>query len=120
MAEAIFLVRHGESKSNVEEYFGGWLNDPLTELGRQQALVLRKRLAKENIGRAFCSDLERTRETLRLLSLPCPAEYTKELREKHYGKLEGIRWGEDEEKYEKYHTDAYARAPGGENAADVH
>ena len=54
MANTIFLVRHGEAESNVGEYFGGWLDVPLTPLGRRQAGALRKRLAHEKIGRAFC------------------------------------------------------------------
>jgi len=118
MVETIFLVRHGEAESNVGDYFGGWLDVPLTPLGRQQARVLRKRLAHEGIERVFCSDLLRARETYEGISLGCPVEYAKELREKSYGKLEGVRW-EDSNKYDKYHLDAYARAPGGENNVDV-
>ena len=118
MVETIFLVRHGEAESNVGEYFGGWLDVPLTELGKRQAAALKKRLAHEGIGRAFCSDLRRARETFEGIGLSCPVEYAKELREKSYGGLEGVRW-EDDEKYDKYHLDAYVRAPGGENNVDV-
>lgn len=119
MVETIFLVRHGEAESNLGKYFGGWLDVPLTPLGRQQARVLRKRLAREGIGRIFCSDLARTKETAALLSLGCPVEFAKELREKSYGELEGVRF-DTETKYDKYHTDAFARAPGGgENSADL-
>ncbi|MCX8175126.1 MAG: histidine phosphatase family protein [Candidatus Micrarchaeota archaeon] len=118
MVETIFLVRHGEAESNAGKYFGGWLDVPLTALGKQQALVLRKRLAKEGIGRAFCSDLLRARQTASLLALACPIEYAKELREKSYGELEGVRFDTDS-KYDRYHLDAYARAPGGENCEDV-
>jgi len=119
MAQTVFLVRHGEAESNVERYFGGWLNSPLTALGHEQARVLHKRLAHEGIQRAFCSDLLRTRQTFQELGLPCPVTYARELREKSYGKLEGVKWGEDEEKYDRYHTDAHARAPGGENCSEV-
>lgn len=118
MVDTVFLVRHGEAESNVGDYFGGWLDVPLTPLGRRQASLLKKRLAHEAIGRAFCSDLARARETLELLGLGCPVEYAKELREKSYGQLEGVRW-EDDEKYDKYHLDAYVRAPGGENNVDL-
>ncbi len=119
MAETIFLVRHGESASNAEKYFAGWLDSPLTALGRKQAHLLRKRLAREGIGRVFCSDLSRARETAELLSLRCPVVYSRALREKNYGKLEGVNWGEDGPKYARYHSDAYARPPGGENCVDV-
>ncbi len=120
MVETLFLVRHGEAKSNVEKYFAGWSADsPLTSLGREQALVLRKRLAKEEIGKIFCSDAARTKETVRLLGLGNPIAYSSELRERNYGVLEGIKWGDDEEKYEKYHSDPFIRPKDGENCEDV-
>ncbi len=119
MSETIFLVRHGEAESNEGKYFSGWGDDPLTDLGQRQATVLRKRLLKEGIGRIFCSDTMRARQTASALRLECPLEYSPALREKSYGKYEGIRWGDDEDKYDRFHTDAYARAPGGENSLDV-
>ncbi|MFA6328539.1 MAG: histidine phosphatase family protein [Candidatus Micrarchaeia archaeon] len=119
MARKIFLVRHGEAESNTGDFFGGWMDVPLTPLGRRQASLLSRRLAREGIGRAYCSDLLRARQTLECIGLDCPTEYAKELREKSYGKLEGVSWVGEEKKYEKYHSDAYARAPGGENSVDV-
>ena len=92
MAKKIFLVRHGEAESNTGNFFGGWMDVPLTALGRQQAALLSKRLAHEGIGRAYCSDLLRARQTLEEIGLDCPAEYSKELREKSYGELEGVCW----------------------------
>jgi len=119
MVHKIYLVRHGEAASNVNNFFAGWVDAPLTELGKMQAQVLRKRLVNERIGRAFCSDSSRARDTLAALSLNCPIEYSKELREKNYGDLEGVYWGDDQAGYERYHLDATARAPGGENSLDV-
>jgi|GEM_PF-338520 len=119
MASTIFIVRHGEAKSNAEKYFSGWGGSPLSSLGREQAKLLHTRLAKEKIRRAFCSDTARAKETFDLLSIRCPVVYTKALREKNYGRLEGVVWGDNEEKYARYHLDPYIRAPGGENTADV-
>ena len=119
MADTIFIVRHGESESNVDRYFSGWGPSPLTELGREQASLLHKRLEKEGIGRAFCSDTLRTKQTLQLLSLKCPAVYSKELREQDYGKLEGVPWGDHMDRYAGFHFDPYRRAPGGESPSDV-
>jgi len=119
MVHKIFLVRHGEAESNSGDFFGGWMDVPLTELGRHQASLLKKRLAHEDIGRAYCSDLLRTRQTLEGIAPSCPVEYAKELREKSYGELEGVSWAGQEKKYEKYHLDSTVRAPGGENNADV-
>jgi len=119
MAEKIFLVRHGEADSNTGGFFAGWKDVSLTPLGHQQAVLLSKRLLHEPIGRAYCSDLLRARQTLEAISLVCPVEYSPALREKNYGELEGVRWEDNEKKYEKYHLDSSARAPGGENNEDV-
>lgn len=119
MAKTVFIVRHGEAESNVEKYFDGWGDSPLTSLGREQASMLRKRLAREGISRVFCSDLARARETLSYLRLACPVTYSKALREKNYGRLEGVAWGDDEEKFERQHLDPYVRPPGGETASEV-
>lgn len=117
MAGTIFLVRHGEAESNALKYFAGWQDSPLTPLGRRQALLLRKRLSHESIGRAFCSDLSRARGTLAALALHCPVEFSPLLREKNYGELEGVRWGDDEERWAEHHKDPYLCAPGGESIA---
>jgi 2,3-bisphosphoglycerate-dependent phosphoglycerate mutase len=119
MADAVFIVRHGEAESNAQKYFAGFSDSPLTRLGQQQAQVLRKRIAHEKIGRAFCSDLSRARGTLEALSLGCPQVFTPELREKNYGELEGLAWGKEEEKFAAHHSDPHLRAPGGESYEDV-
>ncbi|MFA4983648.1 MAG: histidine phosphatase family protein [Candidatus Micrarchaeia archaeon] len=119
MARKIFLVRHGEADSNAGSFFAGWKDVSLTPLGHRQALLLSRRLLHEPIGKAFCSDLLRARQTLEAISLGCPVEYSPALREKNYGELEGVKWEENEKKYEKYHLDSSARAPGGENNEDV-
>ena len=119
MASTVFIVRHGEAESNVGKYFDGWGDSPLTELGLEQSRVLHKRLEKEGIEKAFCSDTRRARETLQALSLRCPAIYAKALRERNYGKLEGVVWGDDEDRYADFHIDPYRKAPGGESATDV-
>jgi broad specificity phosphatase PhoE len=119
MAKKIFLVRHGEADSNAGGFFAGWKDVSLTPLGQQQASLLSRRLLHEPIGRAYCSDLLRARQTLDAISLVCPKEYSPALREKNYGELEGVKWEDNEKKYEKYHLDSSARAPGGENNEDV-
>ncbi|MFA6035540.1 MAG: histidine phosphatase family protein [Candidatus Micrarchaeia archaeon] len=118
MVEKIFLVRHAEAKANEDMTYGGWLDSPLTPMGLEQARSLRKRFTHENIGKIFCSDLQRARDTLRLLDLKAPVEFSKALRERHYGKLEGSRWDDDPER-KRHHMDPHAKAPGGESIIDV-
>jgi broad specificity phosphatase PhoE len=119
MAEIIYLVRHGEAESNEQKYFAGHLDAQLTSLGRKQSLLLKKRLSHEKIGFAFCSDLSRAKGTLEALTLPCPVEFTPLLREKSYGELEGVRWGDEEEKFAAHHSDPFLAAPGGESFASM-
>jgi broad specificity phosphatase PhoE len=118
MVEQIFLVRHAEAESNAKRYFAGWLDSPLTELGKAQALALSKRLPREKVDKIFCSTSQRARDTLDLIGLKAPVVYSPNLREKNYGKLEGTKWG-GVEGSEVYHMDPFVRAPGGESTQEV-
>ena len=37
MSRVLVLLRHGESTANADDVFGGWLDFPLTNRGRDQA-----------------------------------------------------------------------------------
>ncbi|RLG19614.1 hypothetical protein DRN67_02260 [Candidatus Micrarchaeota archaeon] len=119
MVNTIFIVRHAESESNAKRYYGGWTDSPLTELGLKQAESLKKRFDHEEIGRVFCSDSKRARDTLKLLDLNCPVEFAPELRERYYGSLEG-KYYDDDPQAKRHHADPLAKAPGnGESAQQV-
>ena len=59
----IYFIRHGETIWNTEKRFQGSSNSPLTELGRNQALKLGKRLKNTNFTNFYSSPLGRTIET---------------------------------------------------------
>ena len=118
MPKKIFLLRHGQSVSNLEHVFGGWSDNPLTELGILQAKALKKRLGHEKIEIAYCSDLVRTKQTIENADLGCNVVYSKAIRERSYGELEGISWIEMKNP-EKYHVDHNSRPPGGETPKEV-
>jgi len=118
MPSEIFLLRHGESNANKGNTFGGWSDTPLTQLGIEQAKALSKRLGKERIAVAYCSDLLRTRQTMEHAQLGCEVVYSPALRERNYGKLEGKPW-DSIPNPENYHLDPYLRPPGGETPAEV-
>lgn len=118
MPSEIFLLRHGESNANKGNTFGGWSDTPLTLLGVEQAKALSRRLGKEGIGIAYCSDLLRTRQTVEYAGLGCEVVYSPALRERNYGKLEGKPW-DSIPNPERYHLDPYLRPPGGETPAEV-
>ncbi|PTI16563.1 histidine phosphatase family protein, partial [Staphylococcus warneri] len=64
----IYLVRHGESKSNYdnkygEPYFCGQLNVPLTQQGTESAQTLVNYFTNKNIDHVYVSSLLRTQQT---------------------------------------------------------
>jgi broad specificity phosphatase PhoE len=66
---AVFYVRHGESKSNVEGVFAGGKNDtPLTGLGINQAYEAGLSLKNSDISRVICSPLSRTVEAAEIIA----------------------------------------------------
>lgn len=67
----ILLLRHGQSRDNVERRIQGH-DDPLTDLGRQQAGLLGQQLAENySINRLLSSGMHRANETATII-----AEYT--------------------------------------------
>lgn len=60
--KTVYFVRHGESEGNAGPYFQG-LESPLTEVGRQQALVIVDRCSKLSVGLLVASPAKRTKET---------------------------------------------------------
>ncbi len=63
----LILVRHGESRWNVDNKFTGWVDVPLTEIGIHEALIAAERLDDLTIDIAFTSKLVRAHETLLLI-----------------------------------------------------
>jgi probable phosphoglycerate mutase len=122
----IYLLRHGRIQNSGEQRrYIGQLDVPLDPEGIRQAERLRERLAPVEFQKIFCSDLERSRETARILAganagevVVCP-----ELREIHLGEWEGMSFAEVvrrfPEKFEARGRDiAYYRIRGGESFAD--
>lgn len=71
MIKNLYIIRHGQADHLVgERYTGGWTNSLLTELGKKQARSTGQRLSKLLVDGEFdffCSDLERARETARII-----------------------------------------------------
>lgn len=60
----IFLVRHGETASNLKAMLNGRTDTPLTETGRRQALCIAERLAREvPLAGLYSSPLQRALHT---------------------------------------------------------
>ncbi len=63
----LFLTRHGQTLWNVEKRMQGQLDSDLTELGREQAKALGKRLSDEKIDVIYSSPLGRAMDTAKLI-----------------------------------------------------
>jgi probable phosphoglycerate mutase len=93
----ITFVRHGESVSNVAKRWQGHGDSPLSALGREQARVLGRRLAKRRFDRVVASDLSRASDTARATGFAF--EQDTRWREFDVGRWEGLTHEEVEERY---------------------
>lgn len=102
MARTIFLIRHGQSEANAEGRVQGWLDSPLSERGRQQALRLARKLSTETDFYAlFTSTLTRATETAQIIAahLDCPLNFEDDLREYNMGPITGLTFQEIRERF---------------------
>ena len=90
----LYFVRHGESESNIEARFTGQLDIPLSEKGRQQALLTAARLRSLPLAAVYASDLSRAYETGRIIAAmhQLDAVPTPHLREINGGLWQGERY----------------------------
>jgi broad specificity phosphatase PhoE len=102
------------------------MDEPLSDLGREQARLLAGRLAAESIDVAYTSDLSRARETALLAvgERPVPLQTDARLREVAFGRWEGLTFAEIKDRFP---DDVAARErdrvhyamPGGESLAQL-
>jgi 2,3-bisphosphoglycerate-dependent phosphoglycerate mutase len=121
----IYLIRHAQSRANVEPIVGGMKGDAgLTELGRMQADRLGMRLSKEAIKAdiLYSSTLPRARETAdRLASaLNLPIQFDDDLQELRPGEADGMSWEAFTNKYGRpdFRNPHIVMSPGGESWAE--
>ena len=78
----VFMIRHGESETNRNGLWTGWLDVSLTEKGREEAVQVGKMLSKINFDKIYVSDPE--------IALPtCEYETVSALREVNVGNIAG-------------------------------
>ncbi|CAG0887107.1 unnamed protein product [Cyprideis torosa] len=97
MPKAVRLtcVRHAETKANRDGLLQGQLDIPLSDIGKEQATKLGKRIADLKFDYWFTSDLSRARETADIAASHNQAPPTEVhrnvlLRERSFGSLEGM------------------------------
>jgi broad specificity phosphatase PhoE len=70
MVTDILLIRHGQTNANVDEYYMGWSDEDLNELGYRQARCLSSRLAILPIAAIYTSPLKRACTTATIIAEP--------------------------------------------------
>jgi broad specificity phosphatase PhoE len=102
----ITLVRHAEVEERYQNCYNGHNDIGLSNNGKLQAKELAKKLDMSEFDAVFCSDLRRAKETLRhslhpkstsSLSLTAHVKetiFTDRLREKSWGRHEGMSYDE--------------------------
>ena len=88
----LIITRHGETEENKLGILQGHLPGKLSDLGKIQAEKLAKRLKDEKIYFIYSSDLARASDTAKEIAKfhpGIPIEFTKDLRERNLGELQG-------------------------------
>lgn len=86
----ITLVRHAEIEERYHRCYNGAIDIDLSEKGVMQSKELAKYLDTQSYDAVFCSDLIRAKKTLEHSIHTKDAIYTSLLREKSWGKHEGL------------------------------
>ena len=121
------VVRHGETRWNVEGRIQGQGDSPLTEHGLAQAEAIAGRLARERFDVLVASDLGRAMQTAAPIAARCGLEVIADarLRERSFGEGEGLSYAEIDRRW----PDIFTRAgttdpdrviPGGESRRQFH
>ena len=124
----LVLIRHGKSQWNLENRYAGWVDNPLCDDGRKEAINAGKKISGFKFDVAYTSTLIRAHETLLLVcsqlktkKVPIfqhedgklkswaehfsieenelPVKMAWELNERYYGKLQGLNKEESKKKF---------------------
>lgn len=86
----VTLIRHAEVDPHYHRCYNGAIDIDLSQEGIATSRELAKYLDTQDYDAVFCSDLIRAKKTLQPSIHSKKAIYTKELREKSWGKHEGL------------------------------
>jgi broad specificity phosphatase PhoE len=88
----VTLVRHGEVDTAYLGCYNGHNTIGLSEKGHAQARALAETFRGRAFDAVYCSDLPRARQTLDPFVLNVTPVFSEELREKSWGRHEGMRF----------------------------
>lgn len=109
----LIVWRHGRSEWNATGRFQGQADADLDDTGRAQAAAAAAVLAAVRPDLIVASDLARARDTAGALAevTGLPVETDDRLRERHYGRWQGLTRAEIEERYPEDFASWLAGAP---------
>ena len=85
----VWMIRHGESETNKNRLWTGWLDAPLTEKGEEEAAAVRGIIAGVSFDKIYSSDLSRAKRTAEIAIPECKYEIMAMLREINVGNIAG-------------------------------
>lgn len=85
----ITLVRHAEIDHDYLSCYNGHIDISLSYRGLKQAVRLSEHFQGISFDAVYASDLQQARETVAALDLSVEPQFTKQLREKSWGRHEG-------------------------------
>ena len=109
----VTAIRHGETAWNVQSRLQGHLDSPLTGRGRAQAARLADALRGEGLDAVISSDSGRALETASAFASALGLSVLTDagLRERAFGDLEGLTYGEIDTQWPDLAVQWRARAP---------
>lgn len=123
----LIVVRHGESEWNKIGRYQGQFDAPLSDLGRQQANALARRLKNERLDAIYASPLQRATDTARAIAEfhpEVPFHSEPALLEIHHGDWQGLynvevreRYAIDLEEWKQHPT--RSQMPNGESFSNI-
>ena len=88
----VYVIRHGQSQTNQQKTWTGWMDVPLTAKGIEDARNVGEMLKNVPFDKVYASDLIRAVETARNVLPGKPVQTTSLLRELDVGTLAGKPW----------------------------
>jgi 2,3-bisphosphoglycerate-dependent phosphoglycerate mutase len=113
-ATRLCVTRHGETNWNLFGILQGWIDVPLNDNGRQQAVELAESLGRHGFARVCTSPLRRSAETAEIIA-QCwgaapPREY-EGFKERNFGLIQGRPKSELSESHPGLHQEIIRRNP---------
>lgn len=118
----IYVIRHGQTNYNLEKKVMGRIDEPLNEIGIDQANFTKEKLKDINIDFIVSSPLLRTKQTTDIINSKrnVPVVYDSRIIERDFGEFENLHYDEydNETLWDYYKNQKYDKAESMKNFFD--